>query len=256
MTVGRTALESVRSGEDSFAAAEKPNWPEPPCRTYPEWVRSMDSPSRMDSLAGCRWRGRWVPSRALAVVGTLLLSCVIAAAAYTLQAELPVLVWGGFVPRRWHALGILLALGGGSLIAGVLSRPPPPSTRRRPGSQRLVLAAAAFAALLATAAVASTVAVAVADGISRYHVLEPTSPGGCRVVVEERSALLLGSGTVYLLPRGSRRAREANSYLADDGYRPVTFGTYSLRWRGEIAHLEILGTTEQPVSYDPKPLTC
>lgn len=209
-----------------------------------------------DEAWGVRGYGRRGRSTAFDVVGVLLLVAVIAAAAWSLEATPPVLVLGDVVPRPWHPLLVLLALAGASLLAAALLR------RRQLGAPRpaaprwLPVGRAACIGLLATAAAAATAIASVVDGISDFHVLEPASASGCRVVVEERSALLLGSGVVYLLPSGAREAREVASYSADDGYRPVTFGTYSLRWRGDIAHLELHGSRHQPVSYDAEPLAC
>lgn len=191
----------------------------------------------------------------LTVVGIALFCAAIAAALWSLHGT-PTLVFGDFVPRRWHGLAALLVLAALSLLAARRVSPQPPRTRQPARPLSLAVGAAVATGLLATGAAALTAAVAVSDSISDYHLLKPASAGGCRVLVEERSALLLGSGTVYLLPAGARVARETNSYSADDGYRPITFGTYSLRWRGETAHLELKGTQHQPVEFDPQPMTC
>lgn len=194
---------------------------------------------------------------ALAVVGVLSLVVVIAAS-WAVEAKGstlvvgPILVVGDFVLRPWCALVVLLAIAGLFLLAAVRRRPKRPSA----GSRWFLFGGAVCMGLVMPAATVSTAFVALAGVGDSYHVLAPASAGGCRVVVRESSLLLGGSGTVYLLPVGAFQPREANSYRADDGYRPVTFGTYSLRWSGETAHVELQGDPFAPVDYTAKPLTC
>ncbi|WP_323095425.1 hypothetical protein [Intrasporangium sp. YIM S08009] len=78
-------------------------------------------------------------------------------------------------------------------------------------------------------------------------VLEPASAGGCRVVVEERSFLMSGGGTVFVLPAGDLVARRVGRYTTDDGYLPVEAGSYSLTWSGESGYLEVSGSQVDPV---------
>lgn len=184
-------------------------------------------------------------------VGLLVSTVVVAAAARGLDGPV---VLAGVVPRRWHVVGVLLAAALVALAAAALAR-----LSAEPGvrpSRARRWASGVGVAVLSCAAVGSFGVVGLTDAITTYHVLSPASPGGCRIVVGERALLLLGSGTVYVLPPGERFPRGVAEYGADDGYRPITFGTYRLSWRGEVATLELSGTAHQPVDYDARPLAC
>lgn len=56
---------------------------------------------------------------------------------------------------------------------------------------------------LVVAAVVSIGQASIPDIVSSYLVLGPASASGCRVVVDERSFLLLGSGVIHVLPAGA-----------------------------------------------------
>ncbi|MGO4601625.1 hypothetical protein [Terrabacter sp. 2YAF2] len=85
------------------------------------------------------------------------------------------------------------------------------------------------------------------DTGSTSVVVNPSSAGGCRVVVQERSFLLSGSGAVFVLPAHGVVARRVSRYSTDDGYRPVAAGSFTLTWAGERGHLEVSGSGVDPV---------
>lgn len=154
-----------------------------------------------------------------------------------------VVVLGDVVPRRWAVTAGLFAVGAALLSASAMvSR----GASAAFGGLRRAATGVVTVALLGAASVCC-VGVGLVDATSNWAVLQPGSAQGCRVVVEERSFLLLGSGVVHVLPPGERRPRPVASYVADDGYRPVTVGTWSLRWDEETAHLRLWGTEHQPV---------
>jgi len=188
-------------------------------------------------------------------VGTCLVSAVVDVA--TVDHGEPVVVWGR-VPRWWYLVGTLLGLGLVSLIASWARRLGPSwddQVRPSRGWPRRIAtgALATGSVLVATALFLST---AVTDSFTTYTVLSPPSPGGCRVLIGEHSFLLLGSGRIYLLPAGDHRPREVDSYLADDGYRPIANRTYQVNWQGELLEMTLWGTPFQPVTYTTKPLSC
>ncbi|MGZ4627292.1 MAG: hypothetical protein ACXVYY_07485 [Oryzihumus sp.] len=111
-------------------------------------------------------------------------------------------------------------------------------------------------AAVATAAVLCVAWAALGDAASRYLVLGPASPSGCRVVVDQRSFLLLGSGVVHVLRPGEHLTHPVGGYVTDDGYRPFDFGTYRLTWSGETATLELWGDPNMPVSPAHQRLPC
>jgi len=111
-------------------------------------------------------------------------------------------------------------------------------------------------AAVATTAVLCVAWAALGDANSRYLVLGPASPSGCRVVVDQRSFLLLGSGVVHVLRPGEHLTHPVGGYVADDGYRPFDFGTYRLTWSGETATLELWGDPDMPVSPAHQRLLC
>lgn len=79
-----------------------------------------------------------------------------------------------------------------------------------------------------------------------YVLLEPAGPSGCRVIVEETSFLLLGSGRVGAVGRVGV-SRFGSDYTADDGGRPASEGGYSVRWRGDDGVIRLTGGPGQPV---------
>lgn len=79
-----------------------------------------------------------------------------------------------------------------------------------------------------------------------YVVLEPEGPSGCRVVVEESSFLMLGSGRVGTVgPLGLMYLQ--SDYTADDGGQPASTGSAKVTWDGDEATVELTGAPGQPV---------
>ncbi len=118
--------------------------------------------------------------------------------------------------------------------------------RRRKGLGRAVRRAGNG---LATCAIVVTIAIAgLFCLISEPHAADPPSNAGDRIVVVERNVLLSGYGTVYFVPYGTGCGYEIARYSADDGYSPMTFGTYSLSWQGRTPTFEAQGTPADPVS--------
>lgn len=185
--------------------------------------------------------------KATTTVGWLAVVCFLGAA---VVASIPaptdeLLVILGKVRRPWNVSAQLLGAAGvacwvyifGWAATRADDTPSPRRLRRRIAIVSLMIAAV-FLVGRAT----------LIDGlVSTYHVLEPAGSDGCRVVVEERTFLLLGSGAVHALPAGDLTTHEVDDFMADDGYRPVTLGTYSLEWQGNEAHLVLRGHPHAPV---------
>ena len=184
----------------------------------------------------------------LADVGVACLSCC--------RDDDPVVV-GSFVPRYWHLAGLLTLASTVCLAAGSYVRLGNEARgRSQPrGLGRRVRVVLATLTVLVVAAVAS-VPVSLGAAVTTYHVLAPRGPDGCRVVVAEDTFLLLGSGRVFVLPAGARRARQVAQFSTDDGYRPVSLGTYRLTWTGSTADLALWGDEGSPVFWQPVPLGC
>ncbi|GAA3634947.1 hypothetical protein GCM10022223_61660 [Kineosporia mesophila] len=164
------------------------------------------------------------------------------------------LVVGNSVLRRWHLVGGLLVLGILFVVALWYIRESRRGHRARRLRWRIV--AGAITTCAVGAGVLAFLITAFLDMFTTYTVLPQHGADGCRVVVGERSVLLMGEGAIYVLPAGSHSPREVNSYFADDGYRPITFGTYRLTWNGDIAELTVWGMRDQPVDYASEPLSC
>lgn len=82
---------------------------------------------------------------------------------------------------------------------------------------------------------------ALVAGISTPYVLPETSPSGGRLIVVDRAFLLVGKGDVYYAAPGSITTEHIGSYLTDDGYNPIAYGTYSLTWTDEEPDFSIWG---------------
>ena len=140
--------------------------------------------------------------------------------------------------------GVLVGLAG--LVVSGLDR-----HRRRSSSAAVAAGPGLGKAAAVSLLVAAAGVVAAFDWFFSYGsdavVLDPASAGGCRVVVEEHSFLMSGSGTVFVLPADDLVARRVSRYTTDDGYRPVEAGSYSLTWSGERGYLEVSGTGVDPV---------
>lgn len=86
---------------------------------------------------------------------------------------------------------------------------------------------------------------ALGDLSADYHVLQPSSPHGCQVVVRETAFLFAGSGQVYAVRFGVGVHR--GSWTADDGDRPVGRGDYELRWGADEGTFTVHGSPGNPV---------
>lgn len=76
-----------------------------------------------------------------------------------------------------------------------------------------------------------------------YVVAEPAGSGGCRAVVAESSFLFAGSGTVHVAGGWGPFAPQVGSYRTDDGFRPVSTGSYSVSWDDRFGGLLSVGAT-------------
>lgn len=71
-------------------------------------------------------------------------------------------------------------------------------------------------------------------------ILDPQGPEGCRAVVQESAFLMIGSGEVYAVG-SSGIGRQAGEWNADDGYRPIEAGDYTLEWNTAGGELTVGG---------------
>ncbi|PRY57995.1 hypothetical protein BCF74_11425 [Knoellia remsis] len=183
-----------------------------------------------------RWSGR--------VLVALLLASILLSLPYDCRDHL--LVLGGIVVRSSVLAGGALVLAAALGVArAVVSEP----IRRSPIALRQKRCARRMATLVvAVGSCFLTVLGALDDLVMTYVVLEPASPQGCRVVVVERSFLLLGSGDIHLLPSGRVVTNVVDGYQAEDGQQPFSRGRYSLVWTGERGLLTAPGTSDAPVT--------
>ncbi|MFD7021818.1 hypothetical protein [Promicromonospora sukumoe] len=97
-------------------------------------------------------------------------------------------------------------------------------------------------------AVASVGLAAVGDALyeAEYRVLPSDASDGCRVVTRETSALMVGSGDVYVV-RALGVGQRVATWTADDGYRAVRAGAYDLDLGQDGGTLTVRGTSNDPV---------
>lgn len=186
----------------------------------------------------------------LAAVGSLLAAVVIG----SLPAPTDrLLVLAGTVvrpaPIAWCFVGIAALLLYVRLLVSSGAPVPQPRSWRRILVQILVV-------MLSGAAVLSSTLASLTDLGSRFLVLDPAGPEGCRVVVVQHSFLLLGSGSIHVLDPGEHITHKVGSWIADDGYRPFDFGTWSLKWQGSEAELVTRGERNMPVWPEQHELFC
>lgn len=186
----------------------------------------------------------------VAAVGSLLVALVVGLLP---AATDRLLVLAGTAVRQgpiaWSLIGIAVLLA----IVRVLVCPLPPVAQ--PRSRRRILIPALVIVLSGAAVISSTLA-SLTDLGSRFLVLDPAGSDGCRVVVEQRSLLLLGSGAIHVLNPGEHLTRAVGSWAADDGYRPFDNATWSLEWEGGHGELSTRGTVDQPVWPEKHELSC
>lgn len=152
-------------------------------------------------------------------------------------------------PIAWCLVGIAVLL---SLVRVLVDSGPPALPRR---SWRRILVRF-LVVVLSAAAVLSCALASLPDLGSRFLVLDPAGPDGCRVVVAQHSFLLLGSGEIHVLDPGEHRTRKVGYWDADDGYRPFDFDTWSLEWKGGQAELVTRGEGNMPVWPERHELSC
>ncbi|MDO9397164.1 MAG: hypothetical protein Q7T71_11510 [Herbiconiux sp.] len=202
--------------------------------------------ARRRARAVCWWAGLGLLLLALAVAGVVLFE-----PGFVQRNSLGVvtLVLAGWIPS-WGAIQAVSIVSGIALLVVARVLAPP-----RPGRARAALriAAVSVAGVLLLPAV---FVVAVFDGNS-YSVLPGESDGGCRVVVREFSFLYAGGGAVGVLQPGAVVVDWAalpegisTNYFADDGYRPFTFGTYTLTWEGPLATIDLREGGAGPVGWE------
>ncbi len=84
---------------------------------------------------------------------------------------------------------------------------------------------------------------------SDYIEVGPPSVAGCRAWVEESAFLLIGNGASYTAGPLQLIALPSNTWVVDDGYRPVRAGNYSVSWSedGRSVAVSVVGTSIDPV---------
>lgn len=80
-------------------------------------------------------------------------------------------------------------------------------------------------------------------GGTSYVVVEPAGSGGCRAVVAESSFFLTGWGTVHVAGGWGPFAPQVGSYRTDDGFLPVSTGSYGVSWDDRFGGLLNVGGT-------------
>lgn len=180
--------------------------------------------------------------------------------AYAWTFLIAVMVLIGFA-TNWFTVPIVLGsltvvtpslaamlLGGATIPALVLIFQLPASSSSWQGriGRWLLRALAMLATLLVWALIGILWVVGLVSPWS-VHVLTPSGPAGCRVLVRETSFLWAGTGIVYVLPAGHVLAKPVSGYDADDGLEPVSEGMYDLSWQGTQGALNVRGTPDDPV---------
>ncbi len=157
----------------------------------------------------------------------------------------------------WHAYLVVVAghvLVGWTVTAGLLVAAAGLLLSSRGEPSRGRAAAAVLAAVTSTG-----VLLAVGGQLlwgAEYRSLMPAGPTGCRVLVQETSFLVAGSGEVYVLRRGTGLARHLSSYTTDDGGKPVSAGGYTLTWDGGHGTLEVFDNPGNPVTPSTHTVGC
>jgi hypothetical protein len=155
------------------------------------------------------------------------------------------LIVGDWFPTLWDVEVAAIALGISTLVVAGMISPPP----RRGRVIRIAMGSVLM--VLVVLSVPLTAIVGFGDG--GYRVLPEQSEGGCRIVVREWSFGLAGSGSVGIVQPSALTVDWARAYRADDGLRPFSGGSYTLRWDGSVADLHLSGawwTTDQPLTCD------
>lgn len=141
------------------------------------------------------------------------------------------------------ALEALLAIGLACLPAAGIIRQSKRSKSRAPRRSALRAFGAVASSCLVFLVGAAALFTAFITGLSSPYILPEASPSGARIIVVDRSFLLVGKGDVYYLPPYSIITEHIGHYSTDDGYNPVAHGDYSLAWRGEEPAFSISGAS-------------
>ncbi len=154
------------------------------------------------------------------------------------------LAWGRMVVPGWAVSAFFLAA---ALTLSVVRS----SVRRRmdrAADEKLQRRRSIWWAMLAVVTVVVTGFLALPDLLfsASYQVLSPSGPGFCGAVVRESSFLFSGGGELYKVGFGGL-GHEVSSWEADDGYRPIRYGTYDFKWTAEGAILRVSGSGHDPV---------
>ena len=212
--------------------------------TSAEWSAEPAGALPADPDRAARWRRgcalRWS-------AGVLFVASV-PVARWAVAGALPV-VAGDLVVQPTYAGAALAALGSIAATVGSLVGSRAEDLGARPGSRRWCVrwpVNALKAVALVVAWCAAVVTFWFGTLSSDLRVIDPASAGGCRVAVLQD----LWGGTVAVLPPGASRPEAVGSYRSDDGYEPITRGTYALTWDGETAELELRGTENARVWQD------
>lgn len=161
------------------------------------------------------------------------------------------LVIGTWFPSLWDVMIVPALLGFVALIGSAIIRPTQGTTRRkvvRGATSAVVVILAGLALILG--GIASGIEAMSRAFTAEYLVLPETSPGGCRIVADERAVLKTSGGSIGIVQPGSIIVDWVRSYAADEIYRPFSGRGYTLTWNGPVAELHIPNTyryTDDPI---------
>ena len=165
---------------------------------------------------------------------------------------------GGVWVAWWH-LGVVLGLVGVACLSVAFAVTLRTAALRRaelrilPRRRRTARRVGTLVAAVVLATTLGMVWLLVGD--ARVTALEPASPSGCVLVVEESSGLKSGWGRVGTLSPGGVLPRWQGTYSSDDGYRPFTLGAWDLRWAEGVGTLTLIDPSE-PMGPERWDVTC
>lgn len=161
----------------------------------------------------------------------------------------PVVV--GSVVVAPELVGPVLALSGTAFaVVGAAAGLSAREAGAAPGSGRWLVrwpVNAGKAALFGAGWVGAGVATFFGTAAGDARVLDPLSPGGCRVVAVEH---VYSEVSLHVAPAGSFRARPGVVAHAA-GRAPVSLGTHDLTWDGEVGELVLRGVLPYPPDAAP-----
>lgn len=167
------------------------------------------------------------------------------------------LVLGTWFPTLWDVMIWPAVLDAVALLASAVIRPTQGTVGQRVARGVTTAVASVSTALSLLPAGIITSADATGRSGPGLAVLPEESVGGCRVVVNQHSFLLAGSGRVGILQPRSIVVEWVRGYRADDGLTPFgNGGAGQVRWEGRVADVEA-GSRGQPVQWHgDKELMC